>query len=218
MKPIISLTFDDGIPCQHSVALPILNHRGIKATFFLPVESKDSPLDVEAWKEVTAQGHEIGSHSMTHRKARELNPADRVFETAESSKKLRAIFGCDVPSYCYPYTDAPMELQQAVRASYKQARGGRVAREDKYLVRGDGTNLMNVPAFHVGPYTFCDAKLWGKVAVERSAWLTLMIHGVGEPQAWDNISGMDFNRMLDDLEDAGVTFATFAEGANAYRG
>jgi peptidoglycan/xylan/chitin deacetylase (PgdA/CDA1 family) len=80
---LVSLTFDDGFRCQFDKALPILNRHGIPATFFL-IANRDATHDrwsghVNDWwkidwrdddiamlKDVVKDGHEIGSHSVTH--------------------------------------------------------------------------------------------------------------------------------------------------------
>jgi peptidoglycan/xylan/chitin deacetylase (PgdA/CDA1 family) len=215
MKPTVSLTFDDGLACQLD-AVKELNLRNLKATFFLATGCPEYPWDLKTWQEVSKNGHEIGSHSVSHEKAASMR--DPGFETLHSKRTLELHFDRSVKSYCYAYTDAPSFLQEAARkAGYSQARGGRVARPDKYYVRGDRPNLMNVTCFHVGPETVKDSGVWAKETVRRNAWLTLMFHGTGDPQAWDNISLDQFKKLLDDFQGAGVDIKTFADGADVYR-
>ncbi len=57
----VSLTFDGGFLEHWELVVPILSEAGLKGTFFLTVPSLlENP---GAWKNVVAQGHEIGSHS-----------------------------------------------------------------------------------------------------------------------------------------------------------
>jgi len=53
----VSLTFDDARPVHLDVAVPELNKRHLRATFFVTV-SKLTRLD--DWRNAQAQGHEIG--------------------------------------------------------------------------------------------------------------------------------------------------------------
>jgi peptidoglycan/xylan/chitin deacetylase (PgdA/CDA1 family) len=67
----VSLTFDDGMRSQLEVAVPLLNDRGLRATFYLNPrgtmpESDDWRERWAAWKKVAEQGHELGNHSLTH--------------------------------------------------------------------------------------------------------------------------------------------------------
>lgn len=221
---LISLTFDDGLPCQIKNALPELNKRFLPATFFVIAAAAteyDDNFQQQVWRDAQAQGHEVGSHSLTHCKAATLNPVTALNE-AKASREFLGIklYGMPV-SYCYPYTDAPDFLQRAVGSSgYLQARGGRGARADKYLEPGDGANLLNVPCFHAGPETIQQADQWIAETVKRGAWLTLMFHAIGQPEGWDNIDIPFFVAFLDKLVAAralGLQTVTFAEGGKLYR-
>src|SRR5271165_2200140 len=100
-KPaLVSLTFDDGLRCQFERAVPILERYGFPATFFLvantdPIHtdggqhpawykinwSKD---DVGFLRGMIERGHEIGGHSITHRRP-ELDDDPKL--EAEGSKQ-----------------------------------------------------------------------------------------------------------------------------------
>ena len=64
-KKQIALTFDDGPhPSQTHQILEILDHYGVKATFFMiGVNVENYP---DAAKEVIARGHEVGNHTYSH--------------------------------------------------------------------------------------------------------------------------------------------------------
>jgi peptidoglycan/xylan/chitin deacetylase (PgdA/CDA1 family) len=83
-KPaFISLTFDDGLRCQFEQAVPILEQYRFSATFFLVANTDPthtdggqhpdwrktdwSEKDVQFFKSMIQQGHEIGAHSVHHR-------------------------------------------------------------------------------------------------------------------------------------------------------
>lgn len=223
-RAVVSLTFDDGLPCQIDYALPLLDKYGFRGTFFLLQDPKefDTEFRTAVWAGAVYRGHEIGSHSVNHRKAATLTAADAKYETEVSKQFLQNQLATPVASFCYPFTDAPAPLQQAVqRAGYTQARGGRGARPDKYLVPGDGANLWNIPCFHAGPETIGNAGEWIDTVLERRAWLTLMFHGVGpDDTQWDNIHEKAFETFLSALADSrerGLRVVTFAQGAEFYR-
>lgn len=60
----VSLTYDDGLDSQLANAVPALDARGLKATFFLTQENMDARL--ADWRAVAAEGHEIGDHTVSH--------------------------------------------------------------------------------------------------------------------------------------------------------
>ncbi len=116
---LASITFDDGYRDNFEQALPILERRGLRASFFLATGflgrsfrswAADHPMmSDEQVQRLASLGHEIGAHSVTHRKLTEL-PADVVRrETADSKALLEDLTGGPVVSFAYPkgaYDDA----------------------------------------------------------------------------------------------------------------
>ncbi|WP_295124976.1 polysaccharide deacetylase family protein [uncultured Chitinophaga sp.] len=71
-KPVICLTYDDGLDSHLQTVLPQLNTAGFKATFFLnairgaaTVIGAPSPA-VKGWRMAALQGHELGNHTLFH--------------------------------------------------------------------------------------------------------------------------------------------------------
>src|SRR5882672_10695914 len=66
-KAAASLTFDDAVNGQFTVALPLLNQYGFKATFFVTIRIIPEQLgDWHLIKEASAAGHEIANHTLNH--------------------------------------------------------------------------------------------------------------------------------------------------------
>jgi len=61
-KAAVSFTFDDGSPSHCTIAAPMFDSLGLKATFYV------NPGDAEwaEFRKLALSGHEIGNHSMTH--------------------------------------------------------------------------------------------------------------------------------------------------------
>jgi hypothetical protein len=62
----VSLTFDDGRPSQLQKAIPAMERRGLRGTFYLGPKGDDFRERLEPWVEVARNGHEIGNHSLSH--------------------------------------------------------------------------------------------------------------------------------------------------------
>jgi peptidoglycan-N-acetylglucosamine deacetylase len=63
----VSLTFDDAMQTQLDNAGPILKKHGLRGTFFVITGALNSwQKRIEDWKELTAEGNEIGSHTVNH--------------------------------------------------------------------------------------------------------------------------------------------------------
>lgn len=202
MKACVSLTFDDGLPCQYETAIPMMNRYGLRGTFFVivdPPEPYVKEFAVDVWRDALQHGHEIGSHSVTHCRAATLNHQTAYRETAVSREFLQRQLRVPVTSYAHPFTDAPEFIQAALKSSgYVCARGGRVARENKFVVKGDGVKPFNIPCYHVNEGTFKDDVIFGPLeeAIRRQAWVTLMFHAVEDPHGWDNVTAASFEKLL----------------------
>ena len=224
-RAALSLTFDDGLACQLEHAVPVMTKRRVPGTFFLIEKSEAAgygPLNVPAWKQAVADGHEIGSHSTSHKKAGSLSVEQCAFEAIHSKQFLEKTFDVPVTSYCYPYTDAPGVLQSAVRqAGYTQARGGRVARLDKFITGDSGINIFNTPCYHVNEAVVSEVSMMLSAALWRQAWVILMLHGVGPDYTqWDNVGTKAFDELLDIVcraRQEGLWVATFKDVAQNYQ-
>src|SRR4051812_32906389 len=122
MRPMLSLTFDDGLPCQVEHALPELNKRNLRGTFFIIQNSPYGPFQKEVWQQAAKDGHEIGAHSVNH-----LKPAEASEEAARMDvmgcKKFLEWETCSaVNSYAYPYTHVTPWVRDEAEKNYKQAR------------------------------------------------------------------------------------------------
>jgi hypothetical protein len=65
-KIAISLSYDDALNSQLDNALPALNQRGIKASFYVVPLSDAFKGRIEEWRQLAQQGHELGNHSLFH--------------------------------------------------------------------------------------------------------------------------------------------------------
>jgi peptidoglycan/xylan/chitin deacetylase (PgdA/CDA1 family) len=61
----ITLTYDDATTSDLNVAIPQLDHAGLKGTFFLMGKAM-RPEDVPRWRAAAASGHELGNHTVNH--------------------------------------------------------------------------------------------------------------------------------------------------------
>lgn len=62
---IVSLTYDDALPCHFESVAPLLEEHGLHGTFYVPCGASLFN-HAEAWREVAAQGHELGNHTVFH--------------------------------------------------------------------------------------------------------------------------------------------------------
>lgn len=65
-KIAISVSYDDALNSQLDNALPALNHRGIKASFYVVPLSEAFKNRIDEWRQLAKQGHELGNHTLFH--------------------------------------------------------------------------------------------------------------------------------------------------------
>lgn len=107
----VSITFDDARMSQVEVGTALLDQYGVKATFFV-VPGQVKPR-LEGWKKATANGHEIGNHSLVHpctgnfpwarQKALEDYTLEKMrTELVEANNEIETLLGVKPRVFAYP--------------------------------------------------------------------------------------------------------------------
>jgi peptidoglycan/xylan/chitin deacetylase (PgdA/CDA1 family) len=238
MQSLVSLTFDDGFRCQFEKALPILNSLDMTATFFL-IANRDSTHDrwsghtndwwkidwreddIAMLKTLTLDGHEIGSHSVTHHPVKMRSQPE--IEVQESKRLIERWMGTAISSFCYPFYRSHGYLADVVKnVGYEQARGGGfppyyLPQASYYPVPDDGSlDTFNVDCRQVSSNE--NIGEW----VQPRRWHIVTFHGIGgERDGWASISVDRFATQMAELaklRDSGaVEGVTFKDGAARLR-
>ncbi len=117
-KPVV-ITFDDNNLSQYDVAVPIMEKHGQRAVFYQITKYLDSPnmVNRERTLELQEKGHEIASHTMTHRALPGLNDEELAWELAESKRILEELTGRTVKHVAYPGTAHNQRVRDAAKAA-----------------------------------------------------------------------------------------------------
>ncbi len=168
----LSLTFDDGYYSQYEKALPALNARGFKGTFFIFTDFADYFNLWNWWVEAAAMGHEIASHTKTHPFLTALPLSEAEYEITVSQTLIDAkITGQKSITFAYPYGDLNTAVKALVQQSYIGARGVREALNDA------STDSFNALAYDVVNYDVLQMKALTEQAVSQRKWLIPIFHG-----------------------------------------
>jgi peptidoglycan/xylan/chitin deacetylase (PgdA/CDA1 family) len=100
------ITFDDGMLSQYTYAKPILDKYNFKATFYIICNSVDKENRMN-WNNIQIleeEGHEIGSHTMNHKRLSKLSEEEMKYEVIQSKRCLQEN-GFNVTSFSFPYND-----------------------------------------------------------------------------------------------------------------
>ena len=107
----ISLSFDDARPSQLDNGIPLLDHYGVKATFYVcPEKVEERPND---WRAAYAAGHELGNHTVNHpcsinfefsrdHALEEYTLDDLEKELLECNQRVETVCGCVPKTFAYP--------------------------------------------------------------------------------------------------------------------
>jgi peptidoglycan/xylan/chitin deacetylase (PgdA/CDA1 family) len=202
----VSLTFDDGLPDHLSIAVPALEKRGMRGTFFLVTgyipnnaEEASNPkahnygkIPWPVWKELAEKGHEIGNHSMHHKQLTKLSDEDLAKEIDDAYSLIEKNIGQAPLTFCFPGNGHDERVDRAVAQRHVAGR----------------TRLKGY-----GGKDFTLEKANGMVeeAIAKRDWMVVMIHGI--KQGYDAFGDPDvFGAHLDFLAEnsSRVAVDTFA--------
>ena len=95
-------------------ALDFLDQANVTATLFLIAEDLDDPRKRELLQDAVDRGHEIASHTLTHRKLTTLSPSDKRREIFESREKISSELGVEVDGFRAPGFHIDQECFQLI--------------------------------------------------------------------------------------------------------
>lgn len=125
----VAITFDDGYNKNLTEILKTLSKYGFPATFFVTVDyiqgKTDTSRDVywtqwsfltqEELEEILKSGHDIGSHSITHRNLDTLPIEDIEAETSKSKHILQNMLNTDIDLFSYPHGKFNEEAKEILK-------------------------------------------------------------------------------------------------------
>jgi len=160
----VSLTFDDALRSHVESAIPILDRHGLKGTFFLLISNihPEGGSSWDDWRRAVANGHEAGSHSLTHPLLTKVPDPQRVQnEITGSADMIEEKLGVRPVAFAYPESDFNDFIKKKVQEVYVFDRADcRVWGGPRFTVE-DGIRHL-------------------EQAVENNDWFYCMLHGVGE--------------------------------------
>lgn len=124
-----ALSFDDGMRNNYTVALPILQEHGIRATVYVSIDliGSTSPwidprgdarmLDAHELEALAAAGWELGGHTVSHPDLSQLDYDACRYEIETGKTALERIAGVEVETFAYPFGRYGPAAVRAVRDS-----------------------------------------------------------------------------------------------------
>lgn len=99
-RAALALTYDDAMQSQLDHAIPQLDARNLKGTFYLSMAMSDFTEQRDDWAAIAAAGHELGNHTIFHPcsaslPGQEWVAEDRDLDTYSKQKLLDEIFAAN---------------------------------------------------------------------------------------------------------------------------
>lgn len=195
-KAAICLTYDDGLVSHVNTVGPALNKYNFKGTFFVTLGSPSVKEDIEKWRSLAKEGHELANHTVYHpcRKSRpgrdwvaEHHDLDgytlpQILEEVKVANNfLFALDGDQMPrTFAYPCGDV-----HAGGASFTDSLGGYVsaARDvwnyDAALPAAADIDLFRVSSWAPNGNEGRELIAYVEKVVESNTLSTFTFHGVG---------------------------------------
>ena len=157
----------------------MLNEAGFKGTFFVipgktaetPEEGAQKQTEKRAWggicwaelKEMSAQGHEIASHTWSHRGMQKLTPEEVDSELAKAFDAIKTRLGKPPLTIAFPFNQSTPEVQAAALKYH-------VAFRSYQLGLGEKSTTASLDA-------------WADKLVGEKKWGVVMAHAIGQGYA-----------------------------------
>ncbi len=171
----ISYTFDDNLPNQYTIAVPMFHAAGFKMTLFTVVNWVGTVTWSQA-QTAAAYGDEIASHTMTHPSLTGVTAVQLTNELANSQSNINSHVTNELcVTLAYPNCVVPNET--IVAQYYIAARGC-----SGQLVSSTPLDFMNISSFVCGPagsiQTAAQFNSLADNAAAAKAWCVYLIHAL----------------------------------------
>ena len=113
---IVTTSWDDGDYTDLKLA-ELLRSRGIRGTFYVPINYRVRPLDHCQLRVLSSEGFEIGAHGFSHKPLWRLSPPELVQEVGPCKPILEDIIGRGVRMFCYPCGRYDARVVHALQAA-----------------------------------------------------------------------------------------------------
>lgn len=184
----VALTFDDNLRSQLANAIPELEKRGYRGTFFIVAQWLDGPAAseglAEQWQTIFHHGHEIGCHGYSHAHLPMVTPEEMQRQTGEAKIIIERLIGTgNCLLFRFPWGDWSEDADKVVQSIFPLNRVDLAKNDQVFLaVSGDADESINMI----------------DEAVKNNGVFISINHGVGGD--FVKISVLGFERVLDHLD------------------
>lgn len=209
----VSLTFDDNLPEQQTIAMPALTARSLRGSFYAITGQRP----VQFIQMAHIGGHEVGSHSVSHLDLRNVG-ANLADELANSRTYIRAVTGDSTQgqSIAWPLGNSNPAIRTEAANYYLGARNAGINANgyEKYNYR----NYFQVGAKLMAE-SMPDSNWSGLLARAKrdTGWFVPLYHGINTGYSF--VTQAKFERQMDTLlaDTANIWVAPFNQALKYVR-
>lgn len=210
---MITLTFDDCYISQKKEAQDLLKKAGIKASFYVIADYLEQGNYSDYMKnkdilELSSDGHEIGSHTVSHPRLNKISKEQVVEELTNSRNVLREL-GIEVKTFVYPYGQYNEQvIEEVKKAGYTCARSTLFGYNDQ---NSNPYILKCQPVYRWTPFFLI--AFWIRKSERKNLWLILMFHRLDNQDGFYGSTPEMFRRIIQYISDKKIQTVTMHEGA-----
>ncbi|MBN2347992.1 MAG: polysaccharide deacetylase family protein [Bacteroidales bacterium] len=192
----ITYTFDDACPNQYSIAIPMLNEFNFDATFFPVINWSPS---WSSFQTAVNQGHEVGSHTVSHTDLSTLSSAAQEDELSDSKNQINTnITGQSCLTIAYPFcAPATVSITNQYYIAARHCQGN-----IESTTPGNFYSISSIICGSLGSVkTTLDFKNKADAAAASSGWAVYLIHGLNtEADGYSPLSSDTLRKSLEYLD------------------
>jgi len=207
-RPLVSVTFDDGLESQFKDAIPVLDKYGIKATFFLAsglLDSQDHLTPSQVVK-IVKDGHSLGSHGVNHIYLNNLSNEKLNYELKNSQELLSSKFNYPVIDFALPYGAYDEITLSGIEKYYRSNRTvepglNSIVDFNIYKIKSKVMELSE-PVSDITDLV--------NQAKQSCAWLVLVYHDIDNNGDFFSVTPENFNLQMLELKKSGIEIVTYS--------
>ncbi len=214
-RGLLTITFDDGWEENTETALPVMQQYGFKSTQFYATTYIENPWpSVSNPKELIDlfinDGHEIGSHSITHPDLTTLSEQEVVQELEGSKQFLQSYLGIDAVHFATPYGAYNTSVKDNIMQYYDTHRT-----VDSGYNSKDNFDVSRLRSMSILSTTTADeVAAWAAKAKEEKLWVILLYHRIADdPGDYDTTPEL-FAQQMQAINDAGIPVVTVTQAVD----
>ena len=183
----ITYTFDDGAYNQLKKAVPLLDKYYFKASFYLITSYVQ---DWEGYKLAAKNGHEISSHTVTHRNLREQDLESQLTELKESKRLIEKKIGQECVTIGYPYCfSGDYDLAKKFYISGRACSGEFIDSNPK-----DMFELYSLGVGEESDFQTAESlNKWVDNAYKKKKWIVFVLHGIDHDGGYSSFDSFELD-------------------------